>query len=51
MLIRVPKETSQFFLVTAILTTLLSVMVYMIIKMTIKNVEIKKPGQIYALTR
>jgi hypothetical protein len=50
-LVKVPRDTSQFFLVTALLTTLLSVVVYMVIKAAAKNVEIKKPGQIYALTR
>jgi Family of unknown function (DUF5654) len=51
MLVKVPKDTTQFFLITALLTTLLSVVVYMIIKMTARNVVINKPGQIYAVTR
>jgi hypothetical protein len=51
MLVKVPKDTTQFFLITALLTTLLSVIVYMIIKMTARNVVINKPGQIYAVTR
>jgi len=51
MLIRVPKDTSQFYLITALLTTLLSVVVYMIIKFTARNVVINKPGQVYAVTR
>ena len=51
MLVKVPKDTTQFFLVTALLTTLLSVVVYMLIKMTARNVVINKPGQVYAVTR
>ena len=51
MLIRVPKDTSQFYLITALMTTLLSVIVYMIIKFTARNVVINKPGQVYAVTR
>jgi hypothetical protein len=51
MLIKVPRESSHFFLITALLTTLLSVLVYIIIKMTAKNVVINKPGQVYAVTR
>jgi hypothetical protein len=51
MLIRVPKDTAQFFLITALLTTLLSVFVYMIVKATARNVVINKPGQVYAVTR
>ena len=51
MLVKVPKDTTQFFLITALLTTLLSVIVYMIIKMTARNVVINKPNTIYAVTR
>jgi len=51
MLVKVPKDTTQFFLVTALLTTLLSVVAYMIIKATARNVVINKPGQVYAVTR
>jgi len=52
MMIRVPRDTSQFFLVTALLTTLLSVVVYMIIKLTVRNVVINKPSApVYAVTR
>lgn len=51
LLVQVPKDTTQFFLVTALLTTLLSVIVYMVIKATARNVVINKPGQVYAVTR
>jgi hypothetical protein len=51
MLVQVPKDTTQFFLITALLTTLLSVVVYMLIKNMARNVVINKPGQVYAVTR
>jgi hypothetical protein len=39
-------------LIAALLTTLLSILVFMIIKSLVKNVEIKEPGQpIFAVTR
>lgn len=42
----------QAHLVAALLTTLLSVLVFIILKRFIKNVEIKEPGQaIFAVTR
>ena len=42
----------QAHLVAALLTTLLSILVFIILKRFIKNVEIKEPGQaIFAVTR
>jgi ABC-type amino acid transport system permease subunit len=50
-MIQVPRNTGSFFLITALLTTLLAVLGYMAIKFAARNVTIQKPGQIYALTR
>ena len=39
-------------LIAALLTTLLAVVIYMVIKAFVKNVEIKEPGQVaFAVTR
>jgi len=51
MLIQVPKNTGSFFLITALLTTLLAVVGYMIIKMIARNVVIQKTQPIFAVTR
>lgn len=51
MLIQVPKNTGSFFLVTALLTTLLSVITFMIVKAVARNVTIQKPGVVFAATR
>jgi hypothetical protein len=50
-LIQVPRNTNSFFLITALLTTLLSVLAYMLIKFAARNVVIQKPSQVYAVTR
>lgn len=51
MLIQVPKNTGSFFLITSLLTTLLAVVGYMLIKALARNVTIQKPGVVYALTK
>lgn len=51
MIIKVPRDGFMFFIVTALLTTLLSVLTYMIIKATARNVKIQKPSQVFAVTR
>lgn len=51
MLIQVPKNTGSFFLITALLTTLLAVLGFMLIKFAARNVTIQKPSVIYAATR
>lgn len=50
-LIQVPRNTNSFFLVTALLTTLLAVLGYMLIKAIARNVTIQKPGVVYAVTK
>jgi ABC-type amino acid transport system permease subunit len=49
--INVPRNTNSFFLITALLTTLLSVLAYMLIKFAARNVTIQKPSNVYAVTR
>jgi hypothetical protein len=51
MLIQVPKNTGSFFLITALLTTLLAVLGFMLIKFAARNVTIQKPTTVYAVTR
>ena len=50
-LIQVPRNTNSFFLITALLTTLLSVLAFMLIKFTARNVTIQKTQPIFAVTR
>jgi hypothetical protein len=51
MLIQVPKNTGSFFLITALLTTLLAVLGFMAIKFAARNVTIQKPATVFAVTR
>lgn len=51
MLIQVPKNTGSFFLITSLMTTLLAVVGYMVIKAVARNVTIQKPAQVFAVTR
>lgn len=51
MIVQVPRNTNSFFLITALLTTLLAVLGYMGIKFVGRNVTIQKPSQVYAVTR
>lgn len=50
--VHVEKSGGQYYVLSALFTTLLAIVVYMVVKALIKNVEIKEPGQpIYAVTR
>lgn len=50
--VSVGKNGGQYYLLSAIFTTLLSILVFMIVKTFVKNVDIKEPQQpIYAVTR
>lgn len=51
-IVQVNKNGGQYYLLSAIFTTLLAIVVFMLAKAFIKNVEIKEPGQVmYAVTR
>ena len=51
-IVQVNKNGGQYYLLSAIFTTLLAIVVFMLAKAFIKNVEIKEPGQtMYAVTR
>lgn len=50
-LIQVPRSTNSFFLVTALLTTLLAVVAYMVVKFAARNVTIQKAQPVFAVTR
>jgi hypothetical protein len=50
--VQVSKNGGQYYVLSAIFTTLLSILVYLSIKALVTNVQIKEPGQpIYAVTR
>jgi hypothetical protein len=50
--VQVSKNGGQYYVLSAIFTTLLSILVYLSIKALVTNVTIKEPGQpIYAVTR
>ena len=50
--VQVSKNGGQYYVLSAIFTTLLSILVYMSIKALVTNVTIKEPGSpIYAVTR
>jgi len=50
--VHVEKSGGQYYVLSALFTTLLAIVVYMMVKTLIKNVEIKEPGQpMYAVTR
>lgn len=51
MLIQVPRNTNSFFLITALLTTLLAVLSYMVVKFAARNVVIQKTQPVFAVTR
>lgn len=44
------KNSGNQYLLTALLTTILAVMVYIFIKMIAKNVKINEPQTVYAVT-
>ena len=50
--VQVSKNGGQYYVLSAIFTTLLSILVYLTIKALVTNVQIKEPGQVtYAVTR
>ena len=50
--VQVNKNGGQYYVLSALFTTLLAIIVFMLSKAFIKNVEIKEPGQtMYAVTR
>lgn len=50
--VQVSKNGGQYYVLSAIFTTLLSILVYLSIKALVTNVQIKEPGQVtYAVTR
>ena len=51
-IVQVNKNGGQYYVLSAIFTTLLSILVYLSIKALVTNVQIKEPGQVtYAVTR
>ena len=51
-IVQVNKNGGQYYLLSAIFTTLLAIIVFMLAKAFIKNVEVKESGQtMYAVTR
>jgi hypothetical protein len=50
--VQVSKNGGQYYVLSAIFTTLLSILVYMAIKALVTNVQIKEPSSpVYAVTR
>lgn len=50
--VQVSKNGGQYYVLSAIFTTLLSILVYMLIKTFVTNVKINEPSQpLYAVTR
>jgi Family of unknown function (DUF5654) len=51
-IVQVQKSGGQYYLLSALFTTLLAIVVFMIVKALVRNVEIKEPSSpIYAVTR
>lgn len=51
-IVQVNKSGGQYYLLSALFTTLLAIIVFMLAKTFIKNVEIKEPtAPLYAVTR
>jgi di/tricarboxylate transporter len=50
-LVQVGKNGGQYYFLSALFTTLISIVVYMAIKALAKNVTIKEPQVAYAVTR
>ena len=50
--VQVNKSGGQYYLLSALFTTLLAIIVFMVTKAFVKNVEIKEPSApLYAVTR
>jgi hypothetical protein len=51
-IIQVNKSGGQYYILSALFTTLLSIVVFMVVKTVIKGVEVKEPqSPMYAITR
>ena len=51
-IVQVSKNGGQYYLLSALFTTLLAILVYMLIKSVARNVTINEPAQpVYAVTR
>jgi hypothetical protein len=51
-IVQVNKNGGQYYVLSAIFTTLLAIVVFLLAKTFIKNIEVKEPGQpMYAVTR
>jgi Family of unknown function (DUF5654) len=51
-IVQVNKNGGQYYVLSALFTTLLSIVVFMLVKAVIKNVEVKEPtSPVYAVTR
>jgi hypothetical protein len=51
-IVQVNKNGGQYYVLSALFTTLLAIIVFMITKAIVKNVEIREPGSaMYAVTR
>ena len=52
LIVQVGKNGTQYYILSALFTTLLSIVVFLAIKMLVRNVQINEPTQpIYAVTR
>lgn len=52
LIVQVSKNGTQYYLLSALFTTLLSIVVFLAIKMLVRNVPISEPTQpVYAVTR
>jgi hypothetical protein len=50
--VQVSKNGGQYYILSALFTTLLSILVYMVLKALVTNVQIKEPSApMYAVTR
>lgn len=52
LIVQVSKNGTQYYVLSALFTTLLSIVVFLAIKMLVRNVQISEPTQpVYAVTR
>jgi len=51
MLVQVNKNNPNYYVISALFTTILAVVVYLVIKRIAYNVKISQPAQVYAVTR
>jgi cell shape-determining protein MreD len=50
-LVQVNKNNPNYYVLSALFTTVLAVLVYVIVKRVARNVTIAQPSQVYAVTR